>query len=44
MQTQKIKEIIDRLNQPDNEVVKRMSMFKEKSPDILGVILECTEK
>jgi hypothetical protein len=25
---------------PDNEVVKRMGMFKEKSPDILKVILE----
>ena len=25
---------------PDNEVVKRMAMFKEKSPDILKVILE----
>jgi len=24
----------------DNEVVKRMSMFKEKSPDILKVIME----
>lgn len=25
---------------PDNEVVKRMAMFKEKSPDILKPILE----
>jgi len=25
---------------PENEVVKRMAMFKEKSPDILGVIMD----
>ena len=37
-------EVIEQLHQkwtdPDNEVVKRMGQFKEKSPDILGVILE----
>ncbi|NOY51270.1 MAG: DUF559 domain-containing protein [Chlorobi bacterium] len=37
-------QVIEQLHQkwtdPDNEVVKRMGMFKEKSPDILGVILE----
>lgn len=29
-----------RWTDPENEVVKRMAMFKEKSPDILKVILE----
>jgi len=37
-------EIINQLHQtwtdPNNEVVKRMGMFMEKSPDILKVILE----
>lgn len=37
-------EVIEKLHQiwndPDNEVVKRMAMFKEKSPDILKPILE----
>ena len=37
-------EIINQLHQkwtdPNNEVVKRMAQFKEKSPDILKVILE----
>lgn len=37
-------EIIEQLHQtwtdPNNEVVKRMAMFKEKSPDILKPILE----
>lgn len=36
--------VIDQLyakwSNPKNEVVKRMGMFKEKSPDILKVILE----
>ncbi len=29
-----------RWTDPNNEVAKRMGMFKEKSPDILKVILE----
>jgi len=37
-------QVIEQLHQtwtdPENEVVKRMGMFKEKSPDILGVIME----
>lgn len=37
-------QVIEQLHQtwtdPDNEVVKRMRMFKEKSPDILKVIME----
>ena len=37
-------EIIEQLHQkwtnPDNEVVKRMAKFKEKSPNILKVIME----
>ncbi|MEA3287480.1 MAG: hypothetical protein U9Q77_08930 [Candidatus Marinimicrobia bacterium] len=37
-------EIIEQLHQkwtgPNNEVVKRMAQFKEKSPDILKVIME----
>ena len=37
-------EIIEHLykkwTNPNNEVVKRMAMFKEKSPDILKPILE----
>jgi hypothetical protein len=36
--------VIDKLHKiwidPENEVVKRMGMFKEKSPDILGVIMD----
>ena len=40
-------EIIDALHQkwtdPENEVVKRMAQFKEKSPDILKVIMESGE-
>jgi hypothetical protein len=37
-------EVIDQLNakwtDPENEVVKRMGIFKERSPEILKVILE----
>jgi len=37
-------EVIEQLHKiwtdPENEVVKRMAQFKEKSPDILKVILE----
>jgi hypothetical protein len=37
-------EVIEQLHQtwshPDNEVVKRMALFKEKSPEILKPILE----
>jgi len=37
-------QVIEQLHQkwtdPDNEVVKRMGMFKERSPDILKVIME----
>ena len=37
-------EVIEQLHQtwtdPNNEVIKRMGMFKEKSPDILKVIME----
>ena len=37
-------QVIEQLHQkwtdPDNEIVKRMNMFKEKSPDILKVIME----
>ena len=29
-----------KLDHPDNEVVKRMGMFKEKSPEIFKPILE----
>ncbi len=40
----KKEQVIEQLHQkwtdPDNEVVKRMAMFKEKSPDILKPILE----
>ena len=40
----KKEQVIGQLHQiwtdPDNEVIKRMGMFKEKSPNILKVILE----
>ncbi|RLD53958.1 MAG: hypothetical protein DRJ01_18680, partial [Bacteroidetes bacterium] len=40
----KKEQVIEQLHQkwtdPDNEVVKRMGVFKEKSPDILKVIME----
>jgi len=37
---QVITELHNRWTDPNNEVVKRMAMFKEKSPDVLKVILE----
>ena len=37
---QVIEQLYKKWTDPDNEVVKRMSMFKEKSPDILKVIME----
>ena len=35
-----IEQLHARWSDPENEVVRRMGMFKEKSPDILKVILE----
>ena len=35
-----VKELASRWSNPENEIVKRISSFKEKSPDILKVILE----
>jgi len=35
-----INELNSRWSDPENEIVKRMNSFKEKSPDILKVILE----
>jgi hypothetical protein len=37
---QVIEQLHKKWTDPDNEVVKRMGMFKEKSPDILKPILE----
>ena len=37
---QVIEDLHTKWSHPDNEVVKRMAMFKEKSPDILKPILE----
>lgn len=37
---QVIEALYTKWSDPDNEVVKRMGMFKEKSPEILKVILE----
>jgi hypothetical protein len=36
---ERLKQILKRID-PDNELVKRMGMFKERSPEILKVILE----
>jgi hypothetical protein len=35
-----IEQLIAKWTDPENEVVKRMGMFKERSPEILKVILE----
>jgi hypothetical protein len=35
-----VNQLHNRWTDPENEVVKRMAMFKEKSPDILKPILE----
>jgi hypothetical protein len=37
---QVIEQLQAQWSHPDNEVVKRMTMFKEKSPEILKPILE----
>jgi Alw26I/Eco31I/Esp3I family type II restriction m6 adenine DNA methyltransferase len=37
---QVVEQLHTKWSHPDNEVVKRMGMFKEKSPEILKVILE----
>lgn len=45
LSTEEKENVIEKLHQtwsnPDNEVLKRINLFKEKSPDILKPILEC---